>query len=265
MSGHDMYKEFADMCVERGFSKHRKVFTRCVGDGVIQNITISQKCYVDPHSSEYSSETRKAPIISFWCGSMYSNYPDKWFNDRRYLGWYYPENIMGIRNISFQGFKNQFEIMQVKGFDLLDSITTQEQLVRISSELQEIEYSGRYLYDYHICAPLVICKNYHEATSILFNIYAYDWMSFKEKYDYLINNGQYEEYIQKEKEFDGNKKELKTYIYRVLGNRYDDLKVFFESNLKNNVEHLKHNKIAFSKDFKPLVLNDIMFRDKNMC
>ena len=57
MNYSELIKEFSAMCKAHGFSKSGKTFSRCIGDGIYQNISIAENSYLSPFCAEYSSTT----------------------------------------------------------------------------------------------------------------------------------------------------------------------------------------------------------------
>ena len=130
--------EFAVLCAKHGFDRQGKSFSRCIGDGIYQRISIASSEYLSPQSPEYTPMNKKSPCIKIGIWSMYSSLPEFYFNDKRFGGEYYPENFKGVslRGNSFMGFTSEYEIMKEIGFQTLDSIITQRELVDISHQLQ---------------------------------------------------------------------------------------------------------------------------------
>jgi len=251
-----LIKEFSSLCKERGFSKKGKAFSRCIGDGIYQNITIAEKYYIDPSSPEYSSTNRKSPSIRFGFWSMYSDLspaPDFFTVIFREHGWgLFPENILGIKSEPFMGYTRQHEIMLDKGFDLLDSITTQKQLLSVTYQLLKAEWGEYIPHLPHLAAPHALCNEILKARDRIYSIYVQNCLTFFEKTKPLKDAAQYEEYFKKLDEFEDSTKDLTTFLYLTF-KEADERNEYMRSCLERNIQYAKENKIAFADNFEPLL------------
>lgn len=246
--------EFASACADHGFVKHGKVFSRCIGDAIYQNISIASSEYIEPTSSKYSLASQKAPVVKIGIWSMYSDLPSFYFSDRRYIGDFYPENLLGFRfgASTFMDFQNEYEIMLNTGFSLLDSITTQKELISQIYALQQVQYGGKLPHRLELCAPHLLCGEYDKALSILYGIYAQNWLNFHTKNDHLKESGQYEAYINLEMIFEKDMNNITAFLRKVLGRRSTELKENILSSLERNLQLAKENQIIFASNFYPL-------------
>ena len=236
----NIFHEFAELCIEYGFSKKGKAYSRCIGDGIYQNLSIV-------------SISKKSPYIKIGIWSMYSDLSPIFFNDRKNIGSYFPENLIGNRldSSSFMGIQNEYEIMKQTGFSILDSITTQEQLLVTIYELQKIQYGSVLPHQIELCAPHILCGEYIEALNHLYGIYAQNWLNFHCKYDGLKNIGHFEEYIQTENDFEHEMESVTVFLHNLLGRKDRAINAYMLDCLKENIRLAKENDIAFAKNFFP--------------
>lgn len=251
-----LIKEFSELCKARGFSKKGKAFSRCIGDGIYQNITYTEKYYIDTDSPEYSDANRKSPSISFGCWSMYSDiYPEQFTPfGREHSGLLSPEMIIGKNPKNyFKGFGSQYKIMVEQGLDLLDSITTQEQLLSVTYKLISVQYGDSFPHMSELAIPHIICGERNKALDRLYSIYVRSCINFFDKYRHLKESGQYDKYIEKLNEHEASIEMYTLFINRIVCNREDELKEYMLSYLERNIQYAKENKIAFADNFAPLL------------
>ena len=222
---------------------------RCIGDGVLQLITTADTAYtVSVEKSNYIG-------INLW--SMYADLEDYCFQYDKYFGQYTPENIIGQKFSSFQGIQSEYQIMIEKGFDFLDSITTQQKLIDSVLYLQTIQ-SGKPLHlDTKLCAPFLICGNYEEALSRLCGLYTQNISAFLEKSSNLRCIEHAKQYVQKELDYENKIKHRFDLLSPVLGKNKGQINYLLKGYLKKNLSLTKENGIPFSKDFCPLDLDQI--------
>lgn len=247
--------EFAALCVENGFAKLGKVFSRCLGDAIYQSISIASSDYVNSESPEYTPTSKKSPCIRIGIWSMYSNLPAFYFSDRRFIGEFYPENFMGASfgTSTFMGFASECEIMRKIGFQALNSITTQKQLIDITYKLQQAQYGSVLPHQLFLCAPLILCGEYSTALNQLYGIYAQNWLNFHAENDHLKNEGRLDEYIEYESSLQKNMQEITTFLHIMIGKRHTDIKAYLISCLNNNIQFANKHSVAFCDNFLPFL------------
>lgn len=253
MNYSELIKEFSAMCKARGFSKSGKTFSRCIGDGIYQNISIAENSYLSPFCAEYSSTNKTSPCIKIGFWSMYSFLHPLYFIERKHIGNFHPENILGISidRTPFNGLSAQYEIMTKTGFDLLDSMTTQNKLVDTIDMLMTAMHGAGLSHSTELAAPYYLCGDRTRALSVLRNLYAQNYITFHHKYDYLKQTKQYDEYITKEEELLYGMKEHTYFLKLIGGNRKEEITDYMLTCLNQNIQYAKENKIAFADNFAP--------------
>lgn len=245
--------EFSAICKKRGFSKRRNVYSRCIGDGVLQILSLDETAYMNPASPEYTNTHRESKYISIGFWSMYSPLPEHYYSSGNHVGVYTPENIIGQRFSSetFFGLQSEYQIMMSWGFEFLDSITTQRKLLDATYLLDCIARGGPKSHQTNLCAPFLICGEWLNALNRLNGLYTHIWLSFHLEYNHLRDAGQLDLYLQKEKECEEGLKPTVEFLMLVLRRREDEILDYLESCFKKNLRLAQENKIPFSDDFKP--------------
>ena len=254
MKQSESMKTFIAMCAEHGFSRRGKMFCRCIGDGIFQKISVACQDYMSPSSPAYSAAQRKSPCVHFGFWSMYSAIHELYFEEPRVLGPFYPENLLGerFRTDIFMGLPTQVQIMEEKGFPLLDSITTQKRLVEESRRLYTLEFNS-VCHQITLSAPMLLCEEEYPALALLYGLYAENWLGFHASYDHLRDEGKVDEYLAKEREYQEDMSELTRFLNMVVGHRKEELRTYFLENLQKNTQLAKENKIRFGENYRPLL------------
>ena len=172
--------EFGKMCIKRGFMRRAaRFYVRCIGDGIYQTIYTGFKKYVHPESPSYSPEKRKSYYISIGLHSLYSHQEEDVFASTKDAGGYTPADLNQKSKYSgiFHGIEADYDYMENNGFDVLDSITTQEQLLKWWDMIQVID-TGCRIHDLQLVEPLLLCGKLDDAqneisTSFIHGIDAY--------------------------------------------------------------------------------------------
>lgn len=248
-----LIREFTIMCNDYGFAKHGKVYSRCIGDAIYQNISINSLEYLPQNSPEYTPYNKKSPCIKFEMWSMYSDLHIMCFSDRNRIGRFWPENIQGhsfTRDI-FLGFENQVEIMRTVGFPLLNSVISQEKLIETMCCLQQAEYGYLLPHQFYLCAPYILCGEEPQALNHLYSLYAQSWLNFHKKHDHLKVEGQTHKYIELELRQEKDLENVSNLLQMVLGNQKVLLNAYFRDCLKRNIELVEKYRIPISNDFAP--------------
>lgn len=158
-------REFGQMCISRGFARLApRFYARCIGDGVYQTIYTGFRKYIDTDSPNYSSENRKSYYVSIGLRSLYSNYGEHIFASDKDSGGYRPVNLCkkGKYSGPFNGIEEDYNFMEQEGFDVLDSIDTQEKLLEWWNMVQIID-AGQRIHDIHLVEPFLLCGNGRDA------------------------------------------------------------------------------------------------------
>lgn len=246
-------REFSAICKERGFTKRKSVYSRCIGDGVYQNLFIGDKAFMNPSSPEYTNTHRKSQYISIRFWSMYSNVPEFFYTEGEHIGVFTPENLLGQRFSSdtFFGIQAEYQIMLTKGFDFLDSIVTQKKLLDAVIQLQSVEFSQPIPHDTQLCAPYLICGEPNEAYNRLNALYTQNWTAFHCNYDLLRKQGHIREYLEKEDEYLEHTAPTVELLNLVLGKDNRRIQQYLRDCFQRNVRLAQENGISFAADFAP--------------
>ena len=154
-------REFSKMCIKHGFlCRAPRFYVRCIGDGIYQTIYTGFKKYIPPDSPSYSPEKRKSYYISIGIRSLYSQYDERVFSSDKDSGGYSPADLNKKCKHSglFHGIESDYRYMDCGGFNVLDTITTQEKLLEWWDAIQVIDTGSR-IHDLHLVEPLLLCGN----------------------------------------------------------------------------------------------------------
>lgn len=160
-------REFNLMCQKRGFAHLKKGFYRCIGDGVYQTIYTGDTCFIDTSSPWYSSTHRRSNYIGIGLYSIYSVLPEFWFDPKYPKGEIDPKNIIGKRDLFFQGIQEHYEIMKSIGFDFLDEINSQKKLIEAVDQICIARLSEGLKKSRVMCIPYLICGEKSKAYNII--------------------------------------------------------------------------------------------------
>lgn len=158
-------REFAKICMSRGFLRRApRFYARCIGDGIYQTIYTGFRKYIHVDSPNYSVENRKSYYVSIGLRSMYSHYDEHIFANDKDSGGYTPADLCNKSKYSgpFNGIEEDYNYMTDEGFDILDTIATQEKLLEWWDAVQVID-TGRRIHDIHLVEPLLLCGKQHDA------------------------------------------------------------------------------------------------------
>ena len=234
-----------------GFSKGNNVFLRCVGDGIIQVISLSQFPLSGHSFTKHSKFKHNRYVISIGMRSMFSDIPELQYSNLKCICEYFPENFLGIRldSTSYQGFEYEFEIMKLKGFSFLDTVLTQKELINAVCNLDRTQFGLCIPHRIELAAPYLICDERDQALMRLYGMYAQNHLNFHMRNRPLKESGRYREYIEAEDYFEQETENLKKFLISILGNRKMEINEYLLSNLDKNIIHAKDNNIRFSDDF----------------
>lgn len=86
--------KFDQECRERGVRKRKSTYARCIGDGILQTISISSnRTYVSPKTPYYSKAKRKSNYMSIGLWSMYCPLTEIIFDPEIATGQFKVENF----------------------------------------------------------------------------------------------------------------------------------------------------------------------------
>ena len=151
-------------CKKRGFVRCGKSYIRVVGDGVFQRVLLGFKERLHSSSPRYSRTHRYEPMTLIYLKSMYARYDGFDVSIDQSPG--FPLNVpmlLDKRMAPFMGATEDQERMLNEGFDLLDLITTQQQIIE---HLEPLTYSysdGRQIYSTQLYDMYLYCEEFYKA------------------------------------------------------------------------------------------------------
>ncbi len=250
----ELIRNFKALCIRHGFSVNKRFsFSRCIGDGIFQSISIASFDFLNCDTDEYKAGRIKDRCIEIGIFSMYSNLPKSHFEDSRHIGNYFPENFFGeSHNLeTFYGFENEVRMMETKVFQVLDSIVTQEKLLELEYYLQKARYKTRLANCVFLCEPHVLCNEKMEALNHLYGYYTQNWIAFHSLYDSLKEAGDYQAYFEKERVQVEKMSYYLNFLKLLWGNKDIEINREMYHCLVRNIELAKQNHIMFGNSFHP--------------
>ena len=250
-------KTFSEACIEHGFKKSGKIFSRCIGDAIYQIICIDKYEFIRRDSPEFSPDNYKSPYISFNFWSMYSDLMEDYFDKRivRYLGEFYPDNLDGkkFNYKTFYGFNNHCEIMINKGLDFLDSITTQQKLLEADYQLQIAQDGCENPHKIVLSIPnYLFNRDCDKALKYLNSICARNYVNFTSSWPTPIPEEQYERYFEQEQELRDRMKDIPFLINAFTIRDDKAIRKYASECLEKNILAAKKNKVPFMDSFNPI-------------
>lgn len=233
-------RDFGKACLAHGFARlARRFYARCIGDGIYQTIYTGFRDYISIDSPNYSNENRKSYYISIGIRSLYSSLLEDDFADNRGVGGYRPGDLLQKCKYSglFNGIEEEYRFMEQCGFDVLDTINTQEKFLELWNAIQTTA-DGNRIHDPKLVEPLLLCRIRNEAeyeisTNIIQSTDAYMGYLDRVKCGYLSKDSAYET-----RYWNKMRKELK--LWKCIARfRYDDLERYIAENYNRNIEWAK--------------------------
>lgn len=246
-------RQFTDLCKSYGFKKAKTRYLRCVGDGILQVISTRSREYMSPNSPYYSSTNRKSNTISFGFISMYSVIPEFFFCEEGCTR-FCPANLYGRNCVDceFMGIQEHYRGMLDKGFDLLNSMKTQKDLLDNAEILSKAESGHILYYQTEYCAPYLICGKPDEAFQLIAGRYTQNMTVFHLNCDSLISAGNYDEYFQRMNELQSALAPFADLFYAILTKNHKKIEGFLRKNYQQNMQYAEKYNIPFSDDYAPL-------------
>lgn len=160
MKEQDLYKE----CKKRGFVRCGKSFMRVIGDGVFQHILFGFKERLDPSAPGYSRNHRYEPRILIFLRSMYAQYDDLYISIDKTTGFSLNiPRLLDNQDVDFMGSAAEMERMLNEGFDTLDMITTQHQIIEYFEPLVYDHREGQPGYTTQLYDVYLYCEEFYKA------------------------------------------------------------------------------------------------------
>lgn len=121
---------FSKECKNRGFIQCGKSYMRVIGDGVFQHILLGFKERLHTSAPGYSQNHRYEPRILIYLKSMYAQYDDLYISIDYTTGFSLTiPQLLDKQDAAFMGTAAEMERMLSEGLDILDMITTQNQII----------------------------------------------------------------------------------------------------------------------------------------
>lgn len=194
-------REFSKLCTSRGFARlATRFYARCIGDGVYQTIYTGFREYVDPPPANGSATSRKSYYISVGILSIYSNHQEFMFIPGRAPGNRPSQLLSKSRHIGmFNGIEEEYAIMETAGFDILDTVDTQEAMLDLYEKIEVCD-DGEVIHDLALAEPFLLCGRQKDAkieisTSIAHCVSVYDSYTSRVEAGMQARDASYEQRI----------------------------------------------------------------------
>jgi hypothetical protein len=233
-------REFSKMCISRGFARLApRFYARCIGDGIYQTICTGFRKYIHTDSPNYSSQDRKSYYISIGLHSIYSCHCEDAFIPGKAPGGYRPADLKAKEKYKgiFNGIEEEYRIMEEVGFDVLDTINTQEAFLDWWAKV-EVLSSGMRIHDIRLVEPFLLCGQVYEAeieisTSFIHGISAY------RSYQKRIEQGLDEHYPPYEQRIQESAEKELTLWHWCMSKKYDEMSQYISDNYQRNCTWIK--------------------------
>lgn len=157
------YHDFCHECVIRGFAKKGDSFYRCVGDGVFQQIFVGEKEKLpNDHPRRTPTHKFERTVIVF-LKSMYGAYEGLFEGIESTLGFHLSvDRLLGNSADRFEGAEEEYEKMCTEGFQVLDTITSQNILAEFLTDRSNPD-QAEMRYEIQFFDIYLSCGNYYQA------------------------------------------------------------------------------------------------------
>ena len=155
---------FSRECKNRGFIRCGKSYMRVVGDGVFQHILLGFKERLHSSAPGYSQNHRYEPRILIFLKSMYAQYDSLYISIDCTTGFSLTvPQLLDKQDAAFMGAAAERERMLIEGLDVLDTITSQQQIIEYLEPLVYNESEGQQLYSTQLYDVYLYCENFYKA------------------------------------------------------------------------------------------------------
>ena len=159
-----MKQAFSKECKKRGFIKCGKSYMRVVGDGVFQHILPGFKERLHSSAPGYSQNHRYEPRILIYIKSMYARYDDLYVSIDSTTGFSLTvPQLLDRQNTPFMGAAPEMERMLNEGLDILDTITSQHQIIEYLEPLTYDKAEGQQYYSTQLFDMYLYCEEFYKA------------------------------------------------------------------------------------------------------
>ena len=151
-------------CQKRGFTQHGNSYMRVVGDGVFQHISLGLKERLHSSTPGYSQFHRYEPRILIYLKSMYARYDDLDISIDHTTGFSLTvPQLLDKQDASFVGTAPEMERMLNEGLDILDTITSQRQIIEYLEPLTYDKCEGGRCYSTQLYDMYLYCEEAYKA------------------------------------------------------------------------------------------------------
>lgn len=164
----DIYKhQLKSMCQKHSFLQHGRSFFRLYCQNVLQVITFRYERCFEHYSLAIGlmSIYSKPDVDYFRSNSTLPKYSVCCLNNQSTAVAVNEEN--GFTSFTLASPSEQLDILDKKGFDWLDSINTQEELLEALCNLDKVAYQGTVWNDINKLAPYLFLGDYHGANMVI--------------------------------------------------------------------------------------------------
>lgn len=159
-----MKQAFSKECENRGFIKCGKSYMRVVGDGVFQHILLGFKERLHSSAPGYSQNHRYEPRILIYLKSMYTRYNDLYISIDSTTGFSLTvPQLLDKQDTPFMGAALEMEQMLNAGLDVLDTITSQRQIIELLEPLTYDKREGQLCYSTQLYDIYLYCEEFYKA------------------------------------------------------------------------------------------------------
>ena len=155
---------FSEACKDRGFTQCGKSYMRVIGDGVFQHILPDFKERLHSSAPGYSQKHRYEPRILIYIKSMYARYDDLYISIDQTTGFSLNiPRLLDRKDAAFMGATVEMERMLNEGLDVLDTITSQNQIIEIMDQLVNGENIDGPRYSTQLYDIYLYCGEFYKA------------------------------------------------------------------------------------------------------
>lgn len=250
----DNESKFGKECIRRGFARLAPhYYARCYGEGLYEVIYTGFRRY---HSSKAIEENpalanHKSYYISISIRSLYWSWPELYFCDKRDQGTFSPGMLLyGKRNAPpFRGIQDEYRMMEQGGFDLLDQVKTQADMLELYRE--KANYFSRGIHNLALVASHLLCCNMFDAEVEVTWCFTQRMMGTFSQNQQLINEGRNEEFLDEIYKQMERSAHVRLLWNAFMGQRNDWLASFLTENYERNMGWVEKYGIPIHPNFKP--------------
>ena len=159
-----MKQAFSRACTLRGYTQCGKSYMRVVGDGVFQHIFLGLKERLHPSAPGYSPVHRLEPILLIYLKSMYARYDGLYVGIDSEIGFSLTvPQLLDKQDAPFLGTAPERERMLAEGLDILDTITSQHQIIEYLEPLTYDKREGQQYYSTQLYDLYLYCEEFYKA------------------------------------------------------------------------------------------------------